>query len=238
MINNTEYNGIIMSPHTYDDTINCMKEFGFDIFFSYENKNVSEPLKYHADMQISNISSSLYVCAPECYDYYEGKLKKYNKSIIRGNTFLSCNYPRDIAYNIIITDTYAIHNFKYTDSVIKNNIANKKQINVSQGYCACTLCVLNNNAFITSDNGLYKTLTANKFDVLLIDDSSVHLPGYNHGFLGGASVMLSEKLFAVNGKLEEHPSYNDIKSFCLNYGISVFSMSNRTVMDVGSFILI
>lgn len=238
MIKKSKYNGVVVSCDAYKDTLNNLEDFGLDVMFSYENKNVLNHLKYHADMQLANIDDSVYVCAPECYDYYSNILKVFNKCIIKGNTFLSCNYPMDIAYNIIVTGKYAIHNFKYTDSIIKDYIKQKKMINVSQGYCACTLCVLGDKAFITSDRGLYKMLTSNKIDVLLTDDSSVLLSGFDHGFLGGASMMISDDLLAVNGKIENHPDYNNIKSFCSNYGISVYSLSNSPVMDVGSFILI
>ena len=112
------YNGIIISPDTYRDTVNSLKQSGLDIIYSVENKSVMNTLKYHADMQIVNIDASIYICAPECYGYYSNILRDYNKNIICGNTFLSCNYPHDIAYNIIITNMYAIHNFKYTDKKI------------------------------------------------------------------------------------------------------------------------
>lgn len=237
MVNNN-YSAVIVSPDVYDDTINNLKNCGLNVVFSMQNKNVSDILSYHADMQIANINYTTYVCAPECYSYYCDILKNYKKNIVAGNTFLSSNYPQDIAYNIVITNSCAIHNFKYTDSVIKNYLANKNIINVSQGYCACTLCALGNNAFITSDRGLYKTLVSNNLDVLLIDDSCILLPGFDHGFIGGASVMINGKLLAVNGKIQDHPDYDNIKSFCLNYGICVESFSNNPIMDIGSFVVI
>jgi len=232
------YKGVIVSPDIYPDSVKNLKSLGFDVLYSCKNKNVSLPLVYHADMQIAKISDELYVSAPECYEYYADILKVKNKNLICGNTYLSCNYPMDIAYNIVITKTKAIHNFKHTDFEIKNNILNKKKINVSQGYTACTLCALSDEAFITSDAGICKTLNSNGCDVLLIDDSSILLPGFDHGFFGGSSVMISKDLLAVNGKIEAHTDYNNIKSFCLNYGIYLTSLSNDPIMDIGSFIKI
>ncbi|MBR3933428.1 MAG: hypothetical protein IKJ68_05930 [Clostridia bacterium] len=238
MNNKIELSGLIVSPDIYPDSVEKLKFLGFDILFSCKNYSVSHPLMYHADMQITRISDDFYVCAPECFEYYTDILKKYNKTIIRGNTYLSCNYPSDIAYNIIITESLAIHNFKYTDSAVKSNIINKNLINVSQGYTACTLCPVSGKAFITSDAGIYKKLNSIGYDVLLIDDSKIVLPGFDHGFFGGSSVMLSNDLLAVNGKVEDHPNYNNIKSFCLNYGINLLSLCDKPIMDIGSFIKI
>ena len=43
--------------------------------------------------------------------YYQKLLIGYNCEILAGNTVLSCNYPGDIAYNIIVAENFAIHNF-------------------------------------------------------------------------------------------------------------------------------
>lgn len=229
---------VIVSPDIYPCSAENLKSMGIEVLFSCENKNVSQYLRYHADMQIASISHDTFVAAPECFDYYEELLKNKNVNVLKGNTYLSCNYPADIAYNIIVTENCAIHNFKYTDSVLKSHLNTKKLINVSQGYTACTLRVISENAFITSDRGLYKILKQNKSDVLLINDDSILLPGFDHGFFGGSSVMLSADLLAVNGRVEEHPDYDNIKAFCLNYGVELLSLSNSPVMDIGSFILV
>ncbi len=227
---------VIVSPDIYNDTTDNLKNMGIDIIYSMQNQNVSDKLKFHADMQIAKLSDTDYVCAPECFDYYKKALSPYNVNLISGNTYLSCNYPYDIAYNIIITNSYAFHNFKYTDSIIKQKLGTKKLINVSQGYTACILCNLGNGAFITSDMGIYKTLIKNNFDVLFIDDSDILLPGYNHGFFGGSSFMINRDTLAVNGNAKYHRNYDDIRAFCKNYDISLVSLSNSPIMDIGSFI--
>ncbi len=229
-------NVIISSPDIYDDTAQNLKAFGYDVKSSCKNSNVLPSLAYHVDMQLVKISVNKLVSAPECYDYYTHMLKKYGIDLICGNTFLSCNYPGDIAYNIIIGENYAIHNFKYTDSVLKGLIEPAEFINISQGYTACTLCRLSDYAYITSDSGIYKILSE-KFDVLLIDDSNVVLPGFDHGFFGGSSFMLTDDTLAVNGDIKTHKSHNEIKSFALNYGIHLLSLSKNPIMDIGSFVI-
>ncbi|UKI35627.1 MAG: hypothetical protein L6V93_16145 [Clostridiales bacterium] len=54
--------------------------------------------------------------------------------IMCGETALESHYPGDIAYNIARVGRFVIHNFKYTDSVIKIYISDNNLVcvNVSQ----------------------------------------------------------------------------------------------------------
>ena len=237
-MNSSKIKAVIASSDIYKESVNNLKKMGLETFFSYSNQNVLSPLSKHTDMQLAKISDNKYVCAPECYEHYKLFFSKFNKELIKGNTYLSCNYPLDIAYNIIVTDNKAIHNFKYTDKTVKENIKSKEKINVSQGYTACTLCLISENAAITSDEGIKKVLLQNNFDVLLVNDDNILLPGFDHGFLGGASFMLSPSCLAVNGNIETHPDSERIKAFSSKHGVEIISLANDEIMDIGSVITI
>lgn len=227
---------VICSPDIYPDSVKKLNSYGIEVLSSCKCENVLPPLSHHTDLQIAKIEENLFVCAPQLYEYYNTFLTEFNKELIKGNTYLSCNYPGDIAYNIIVTDQYAIHNFDYTDYIIKQKIKFKKKINVRQGYTGCTLCLISENAAITSDSGIYKSLVSNGFDVLFVNDEKILLPGFEHGFFGGSSFMLSPSVLAVNGNIESHNDCKAITHFCSNYGVDVLSLSNECIMDIGSVI--
>lgn len=231
-------NIIIVSDDIYTDTLDNLHSMGYEVIFSYKNNNVCKYLSEHADMQIVNIGNKNLICAPECFNYYKEKLKKYSLNLIQGNTYLSCNYPDDIAYNIIVSEDLAIHNFKYTDAVLLSYIKDKKIINVSQGYTACTLCPVSENAFITADVGMYRTLISHGMDVLCISQGGIELPGFDYGFIGGASFMADKGTLAFNGCIEKHPDYNRIKEFCARRDVRLLSLSANKLMDIGSFVII
>ncbi len=226
---------LITSPQISPEALKSLEHMGINVYFSCCNPNVLPPLSHHTDMQIANVGGKL-VCAPECYEYYLKLLKNENTEILVGNTVLTSNYPGDIAYNIIIAGNLAIHNFNHTDSVVLNNLGGRKRINVSQGYTACTLCMLSENAFITSDNGIYKALNKYGADVLLTNDSLIRLDGFDHGFFGGSSVMISDDVLAVNGDISKHPDCEKIIDFCENHGVEIVSLSSEVITDIGSFI--
>lgn len=227
---------VIVSPEIYDDSNEYFKKNNIDVIYSCENKSVDERLKYHADLQIARIGYKRYVCVPEAYDYYSNILKKYNVDLIKGNTYLSSNYPYDIAYNIIVTESYAVHNFKYTDSIIKRNLSEKNLINVSQGYSACLCIDIKNGVFITSDDGIYNAIVSAGLEVLKISVGNVILHGYNYGFFGGACGRIGNDMFVINGNISMHPDCDNIFSFCKKNKVKAVSLSDRPIFDIGSII--
>ena len=229
---------LIVSDELFSSSKEQLAEFGFNLISTFVNNNVNPYLSRHADMQIVHIADRTYVCSPDCYDYYKQQLKNYYVNLLPGYTYLSCNYPEDIAYNIIITEKFAIHNFKYTDSLVCDLISGKSKINVSQGYSGCSVCKIASDVFITSDCGIAKALNKAECSVLQISHGNIILDGFNEGFIGGASFLISDKLLAVNGNLKLHPDYELVNSFCLSHGVEIISLSDNNITDIGSAVAV
>ena len=227
----------ITSSDIYSDSRETLQSLGFEVYNSFNNTNVSTPVSKHVDMQLVHLCGNQYLCAPECYDYYCELSDIMGFDLIKGETYLSSNYPCDIAYNIIVTEKYAVHNFKHTDSKLAQSIKDRNWINVSQGYTACSVCTVNDSAFITADEGIYKALDSYNLDVLKISTGSVLLPGYDTGFFGGACFKISPNTLAVNGNIEYHPDCDKIISFCKKNNVDVLSLSDNPIMDIGSAVI-
>ncbi len=235
---NTSKRAVIVSSDIYEESLNTLYRMDIDIIYSYENRNVNSNLKKHVDMQLVKLNDKIYISAPECYDYYCNVLSEFDIILLKGNTLLSSNYPDDIAYNINVGEKYAVHNFKYTDTKLKECLSNHIMIHVSQGYTSCSLCRICDDSYITSDKGIYKALTQFGCNVLKISDGNILLPGFDYGFFGGASFMLSKKELAVNGNIEYHPDSKAIVDFCSENNVTVLSLANKPIMDIGSFVII
>lgn len=231
---------VIIDYRTDEEIVISLKKLGFKVIPTTFNDSVSTPLCGHADMQICKCADDLYVCAPVCFEYYKKRLAEYNVKIICGNTDLDCNYPGDIAYNVAWMGKLMIHNFKYTDLYIRQFAiqANLKTINVSQGYSKCNICIVSDNAVITSDRGIYNTLIDNNIDVLLISEKNIGIVGWEYGFIGGASGKISKNTLAFCGDITAHPDYRKIADFCLKYDVKCVSLSKKRLMDLGSIILV
>ncbi len=231
------YRALIISDDLYPESKEKIETFGIRIYSSFCNTNVSKPLWKHADMQIVQLGDK-YICAPESYGYYKNIFDIYNLNLIKGNTELSSNYPYDIAYNITVTESKAVHNFKYTDTILKKNLSELDCIDVSQGYSRCSLCVVDDNKFITADKGMSDVMKKAGCNIMDIRPGFVELPGYDYGFLGGSSFKLGDNIIAVNGNIDTHPDSEKIRVFCKMAGVELISLSEQSLMDIGSAIVI
>lgn len=148
-------------------------------------KNLYKEVCGHPDMLLHFIDNSRVIIHK---DMDKNFIKKLN--CIGLNTTLSKNsikdrYPEDIILNALNLPDLFVHNLKYTDPVLLNNIKNKKLLNVKQGYTKCSTAIVNNTAVITSDTGISDILKRNGIDVLKIPPGNILLPNFNYGFIGG-----------------------------------------------------
>jgi len=222
-------------PQTIENNLN---NIGVNIIKSTACSNTYDAIKYHPDISVCKLNYNNIVVAPNVYDYYKEVLKPYGFNVICGESTIKNKYPYNIHYNIVILKKFAIHNFKYTDKVIldyieKNNI---EKINVSQGYCKCSICVVDDNSIITSDEGIYKEVIKHDIDCLLIEKGHIDLFELNYGFIGGCSFLLSNNELAFLGNIKKHPDYDKILNFVKSKNKKLISLSNDKLIDLGSVI--
>ncbi len=223
---------LIISQDAPEKAKEKLDELGYYVIESVKLKNVSSAISCHPDIQIVK-SDDKWICCPKVYEHY----KKYISSdkLIMGKTQLNPLYPQDIAYNVAVTREIAIHNFKYTDEEFINNCTLEK-INVSQGYSKCNICIVGDRAFITSDAGMYRELIKHSCDVLLISSGEILLPGYDYGFIGGASGLLDDKTLAFCGDVYHHSDGKKIAKFCEKYGVEIICLTDKELTDIGTII--
>lgn len=196
---------------------------------SFSCKNLQPQVSSHPDMTITQISD-VFVCCPESFDYYREYL---GEKLIKGETKLSPHYPNDIAYNVLIYKDFAFGKKDFLDPVVKNVLTEKniKLKNINQGYAKCSSAVTKEGV-ITADVSIYETLVRNNINALKINEGYVKLPGYDYGFIGGASGIIDEKL-TFFGDISRHPDFLKIKNFCQFDYIQDFELT-----DVGTIFCI
>ena len=201
-------------------------------------QNTVDAVSTHPDMQICKIDSKIFVCEPTLYSYYSEMLKEYNVKIIKGSTKISGTYPYDIAYNVVITEKFLMHNTPYTDKFIENYAVDTgvSIYNVKQGYTKCASCVIDSNAIITSDVGIHNICVQNGVDSLFIEKDKIKLGNRDDGFFGGCCGMTDYKKMLFCGDVTSHKSYSEILKFASKYGVSIISSSNEVLTDIGSII--
>lgn len=149
-------------------------------------------------------------------------------------------YPNDVIFNAAKIGKYLVANTDYIAKEILSAMAEKgiKAINIKQGYSKCSICIVSDNAVITSDSGIYKTLCEEtQLDVLKISEGFVDLVPYNHGFIGGATGADKENVYFC-GDLNTHPDCDKIKNFCKKYSKNAVSLSGGKLTDIGTIFFI
>lgn len=173
-----------------------------------------------------------------------------NSRIFPGNMEkLGNNYPGNIIYNAVCTGKYFIHNLKYTDSLLltaaekwqrqSNPSAELKKLHVSQGYTRCCCLPVDDSSFITSDEGIARTLEDTDADVLLIKKGSIALSGFDYGFIGGCAghlILCGKRTIVFNGDLQAHPDYKKIAAFIKDRDIDIISFTGYPLTDIGSIL--
>lgn len=225
---------VIIDYRTPKKIIENLSRVGVNTIFSCEVNSLYNVINGHCDLQIHHLADKYFTCTPNLLSYYKEKLP--DCEIIQGTTNLSSNYPDDIAYNIARINKYAFHNLKYTDySICKYyEKIGVKLVHVNQGYAKCNVCIVNENAIITSDMSIAKAADNYNFDVLLISQGDIKLADFPYGFIGGASGLIAPYKLAFTGDIRLHCDYNAIADFCFKYGVEPVSLSDEMLVDIGS----
>ncbi len=227
---------VIIDYRTDKKIIKSLEEQGLTVFFTKKIDSLYDAVSGHADMGICHLGGRNFVCEPSVYDYYASTLRLPGINLIKGSSAITSTYPYDIAYNVARVSNFAFHKIKYTDNEILDNLKNVSFVNVSQGYSKCSVCVVSKNAIITDDESIHNKAVENDIDVLLVSKGQISLPGFDYGFIGGATGLISIDVLAVTGNIKLHSDYDKIFDFCFKHGVNILCLSDDMPCDIGSII--
>lgn len=216
-----------------------LKSLGMELLKMKRHQGLYDAVCSHPDMLLHHIGARTLVFAPGVDPALINELKVYGFSLLKGERKLSPSYPLDIAYNVARVGKRYFHNLKYTDPVIAGQLDRMgiKAVHVEQGYAKCSILPVDENSIITSDAGIAKAAEKEGLDVLLADfGGSIKLPGLNYGFIGGAGGMISEKICAINGKINDLNCFEIVSAFLARKKIHFLGLSEEPVTDIGSIL--
>jgi len=186
---------IIADQKIPQPALNKLSDFGALLLF--ETTGVTyEAISGHPDIFFCRVNGKL-VVAPNLPISYKKELEKRKINFFQGELPVGKKYPDTAKYNVVCTEKYLFHNFRYTDSIITNLAENLDLIHLNQGYSRCNLLPLKNDHFITSDEGIFRVLKSYPFEVLFVNPENILLPGFKHGFFGGTAGVLNDKIFII-----------------------------------------
>jgi hypothetical protein len=228
----------IISKDASAEIFHSIDRMGIKPIPTVEAPNLHKSVANHPDMVLALLPDGSVVAAPSVWDYYSTELQKHGIRVIKGRTALQRDYPDDVPYNIVLLNDTLVHRLDVTDGAILEfaDRFDMKKLNIRQGYSKCSLVIVNEKSGITSDEGIFRTLSGQGFDILLIRPGHIRLPGMDYGFIGGATGLISKHEMVVAGSLNLHPDGVRIEEFLADRGVSLVNLSEEPAMDIGTII--
>ncbi len=203
------------------------------------NPFVDKRLCWHADLSVFHPGGSDIILAPYLKESeFAQKLCEIGMNCIFADIKQSEKYPDDTQLNACSVGKYLFCSKGISYSGITDLYSHEYRIYVKQGYCGCSICVVDENSIITADRAIASAAADKGIDALLISPGHIKLDGYEYGFIGGTSFRISESCLLFTGKLDAHPDYDSIVDFLEKRNIYAKFLTEYPVFDVGSGIIL
>lgn len=204
---------VIISAEVPRDIIEYIKTLGHEVY-AITGRGVLPPVRCHADMFICRLTEDAIISARE------GELTP--------------GYPQEAACNALVMGRKL---FCRIGSASPRLLGAAKAsgidtVPVKQGYAACSVCKVSDRAAITADSGMAAALECEGIDVLRIRPGHILLPGYDTGFIGGASALLDGTLIFF-GNIFDHPDWPEMKQFITAHGVEYKYFDKIPLTDLG-----
>ena len=144
---------VLVSRGLSDDCRAFLEGMGYRIVLLPPFERLQKAVSSHADMLVFFDRGRLITHA----DYYNENREIFDGlscSVELSGEPFSAEYPRDVLFNAVLTKSRVLFSrTEYTSSLITRRAT--ETVKVKQGYTACSTCRVTDNAFITSDEGLF-----------------------------------------------------------------------------------
>ncbi len=142
-------------------------------------------------------------------------------------------YPLDLHFDQLLYKERIIGRASFIPKVLTEG---REVVNVRQGYAKCATLLLS-DAAVTADEGIARALGTLGCRVLKIENEGIALPGYDKGFIGGASAVVGSTVLFW-GDLPAHGQGKEIEDFLLKEGYTPRFLSALPLTDYGGSIVI
>ena len=215
--------------------LNFFEKQGITVIKNKSNNSIDPSVSTHTDMAVLHLGSNS-VLIDKLQTELKSELEKIGFTVFETSEPIQGEYPKDIRLNFAITGDYISGNFNFADENLIKNIDGKTPLSVKQGYCKCSVLVVGEKSVITDDKSIYRVLTENGFNVLLIEKGDISLKGHEYGFVGGASGKISDDMVVFFGDITLHRDFSKIDSFLKSQCCNYLCTDNGPLRDVGGII--
>lgn len=213
---------------------------GFFVLDAPRAKGLSEPLSSHPDMLLFHLSGTVVTSAdlveaePAFFDDLSRLTRLDFK--ITADSFGEV-YPSDAIYNALAVGDFVFAKCDTVSQGVKElaEKCGKRLVDVKQGYPACTVLPLGENAAVTADRGMARAMEKCGIRVTFIEDGGIALFPYEYGFIGGAAGVYRDTVYFLGDPMT-HPSGEAILRATEDAGLRAVSLFGGELLDLGRII--
>jgi len=222
---------IIADKRIPEEARNNLQKYGELVLL--ETTGITEKsISGHPDIFICDAGGKI-ILAPNIPAEIKNVLTENNIPFIMGEKPVGMNYPYAAHYNAVVINNTIIHRSDITDKRIPDACKNHKLIEVSQGFTRCSLLPVDDKHFITSDEGIHKTLIELGYTALKVSVNGIILRGHPHGFFGGACGIFKNKIFIL-GNLNHYSDKKKVEFFAGLMNFEIVELYDGPLFDGGS----
>lgn len=231
-----------------DSRIGCDAErkltmLGYRVLALPPFSRLSEAVASHPDMLIKRVGNEYISYADYCEEasYVFSDPSVWSVGTGMRFTFTAdeaaSDYPRDVGLNALTMGGKLFCRVRSaSEALLRSAEQNGLEIvNTNQGYPACTVLKLNEEAAITADKGMARLLREHGIRVTLIEQGHISLPPHEYGFIGGAGEVTDGKLYLF-GNPSNHPDGDKIIAAAEAEGLTVIPLCDGALCDLGGIL--
>ncbi len=233
---------IIVDERISKDMERALSLCGFNVLLLPHHPALGEAVRSHPDSLIFKHKNRIFTPAEYCdlapHIFTDIREAYPNVSISFTADKLSPSYPLDTAMNaLVIGERLFARTASLSPSILGYAEGCGLSVtDVKQGYPACSVLVLSEDAAITSDRGLARSMEKTGVRVTLIEQGHIELAPHQYGFIGGASFVHGKEVYFF-GNASLHPSYEEILSAAKAEGLSPVFLGSGPLRDLGGAVL-
>ena len=147
----------------------------------------------------------------------------------------SAAYPNDVALNALRMGDCLFGRLDALSPLVQDDCC--RGIAVKQGYARCSVLAPDDCHAITADPSLASALERDGREVVRISAGHILLPGYDCGFIGGASAVWGKQVLFF-GRLNGHPDRKIIVEALEGWGFSWLELGDFPLTDLGGGLIL
>ena len=219
------------------EAIKFLNDLGIKTLLTEKSVKLDDEIAFHSDTQFLYCGKKTALIAPNQVSL-GANIERLGCRVEVAEFEPFSPYPDDILLNQTFLNELFVGNLKFASEKALNFAKTNKMmlLNTKQGYSKCSICIINEKAIITEDNGMATLLKNSQVEVLKIKPDYIQLSDKHSGFLGGASGKISKNEIFFNGNIEEHPDFKVISDFLNRHNVKPVYDKSYKLTDIGSII--